>query len=62
MGGNLVETKWASIMAVGIAFSIFLGASLMRYADSKVEIEAAKNGLQQCLENNRILWKKECVK
>ena len=57
-----MEFKWSAIMAVGIALSIMLGASFLRYADSKVEIEAAKNGLQQCLENNRTLWKKECLK
>lgn len=57
-----MENKWLAIMIIGVAFSFCFSMALYREADAQVDIEASKNGLQQCLEDNRILWKKECIK
>lgn len=54
--------KWLCIMGAAIAFSVSFGTALYNMSESKIEVEAAKSGLQQCLEYNRILWKKECSK
>lgn len=30
------------------------------YADSKIDIESASNGLQQCVVESHVIWQKEC--
>lgn len=52
-----MQNKWT----FGVFLSMCLTISVVSYRDSIVDIEAAKNGLQQCLINNKILWKKECT-
>lgn len=55
-----MDGKEFAIMVVGIAFCISFGAVAFRYTESQIEIEAAKNGLQQCVIEFRTVWQKEC--
>lgn len=50
----------ALLAAVFITFCLFL--VIIEKIDNDRNQELAANGLQQCLENNAILWKKECNK
>ena len=61
-----MSEKWLAIMFVGIIFSIAIGVGLYRYAESQIAIEAAKNGLQECMlpdgqgYRGQTVWQREC--
>lgn len=55
-----MEDNWAAFVIVGIFVSMCLSISIVNYQNSMVDIEATKNGLQQCLIDRKILWKKDC--
>lgn len=39
---------------------VFIITTIDTYNRQKTEIEFAKQGLQQCTKNGKILWQKEC--
>lgn len=54
------EMKYAAFMYVGLALCLMLGAAAYRYSESRIEVAAAQNNLQQCIVDGEILWQKEC--
>lgn len=61
-----MNEKWFAIMIVGVVFSIAIGVGLYRYTESQIAIEAAKNGLQECVlpeghgYHGQTVWQREC--
>ena len=45
-----------AVLFIAAAMVICVGI----YADAKNDMEAAKNGLQQCVVESHVIWQKEC--
>lgn len=64
--------KWVFISIASITISGFVGMGYSEYLNYQKELKltemaleeykaAIQNGLQQCVDNDRIVWKKECL-
>ena len=63
--GKIMELKWFAIMMVGIMATGMVALSVESYTDSKLSIESAKAGLEQCPNLNAnnshaTIWVKDC--
>lgn len=54
---DFLESPFSLLVGVAV---IILAVAITSYTDRLVDVKMAKTGLQQCNENSKVLWKKEC--
>lgn len=52
--------KWFFISMAILSVVAFIGMGIDKYSENIAEAEFAKAGLEQCVEDDKKVWKKDC--